>query len=287
MLILFALFLVSVVQVQCVPKHYFHLGAHLENPISSFQELINLKGGYNAGFQADGYRPRFRRCADHHVDVPFIISEGFSEKSRETILKSVEHFSKETCLKLREHKEEEEDEDTTGFYDGVVFVPLVNNASCESFHYTYVNATERLSLLGIYLNEPFCFNGTGRINRALYLSLGFISETLRPDRDDYVTVLWDNIKPDWKFKFQTRESVAFIPVLPYDYLSVSHYYPNEFAEEGKLSLISKTENHPLQWNTELSALDKYRINSVLCGKRMRDQSDESSSTDVDDDDYEY
>lgn len=60
----------------------------------------------------------------------------------------------------------------------------------------------------------------------LFHSLGMRHEHVRPDRDHYVTVHWNNIQSDyWKTWYKTVPTMSTKE--PYDYLSIMHYSLND------------------------------------------------------------
>lgn len=74
-------------------------------------------------------------------------------------------------------------------------------------------------------------------------ALGLVHEQMRPDRDDHITVLWDNIHPDMLANFnKTTTSVVDDRGIQYDYTSVMQYFgtvrltkwTNRMEEENKI-----------------------------------------------------
>ena len=55
-------------------------------------------------------------------------------------------------------------------------------------------------------------------------AIGFYHEQSRADRDDYVNILWENVRPGFENNFEKANvnSVDHHGV-PYDYTSVMHY----------------------------------------------------------------
>nr|CAH0102789.1 unnamed protein product [Daphnia galeata] len=51
--------------------------------------------------------------------------------------------------------------------------------------------------------------------------VGFGHEHTRPDRDDYIEILWDQIKQKWRPQYEIAKGSSLI--LSYDYGSVMHY----------------------------------------------------------------
>ena len=64
----------------------------------------------------------------------------------------------------------------------------------------------------------------GTIAHEIGHALGFHHEQARPDRDDYVTIHYDNINPSNYVNFMKYNSIDVASHdIPYDYNSVMHY----------------------------------------------------------------
>jgi hypothetical protein len=70
-----------------------------------------------------------------------------------------------------------------------------------------------------------CHNKTEIIIHELVHALGFDHEQNRPDRDDYVEIIFENIQTGEKnYDFQKLEPTEFQDLkIPYDYESIMHY----------------------------------------------------------------
>lgn len=73
----------------------------------------------------------------------------------------------------------------------------------------------------------------GIIQHELMHALGFFHEQSRSDRDDYVTINWDNIKKGHSHNFR-KEVNTNNQGQPYDYGSLMHYGSTEFGVWGIL-----------------------------------------------------
>ncbi|ODM88070.1 Phosphatidylserine decarboxylase proenzyme [Orchesella cincta] len=96
----------------------------------------------------------------------------------------------------------------------------------------------------IYLTSPGCM-AVGLIQHELLHALGFNHEHNRPDRDKYIKVQWDNIRPGLKSQFYTSPSATVANYgVPYNVGSVMHYSSRAFSVD---------RNHPsiVQKNGEL------------------------------------
>ena len=79
----------------------------------------------------------------------------------------------------------------------------------------------------IYL-DPFCLS-IGTIQHETMHALGFWHEQSRPDRDDYVTIIMDNVKDGYEMNFEKQNDRIDSLGAPYDYDSVMHYHSRAFG----------------------------------------------------------
>lgn len=52
--------------------------------------------------------------------------------------------------------------------------------------------------------------------------MGLQHEHMRPDRDKYIDILWDNVEPGTEYAFDKLPESDFYAIGPYDYLSIMH-----------------------------------------------------------------
>lgn len=92
--------------------------------------------------------------------------------------------------------------------------------------------------------------------------LGFHHEHQRPDRDLYITVLWENMEPGVEDQFQAMGvyDPDFLD-LPYDYDSVLHYKPLTYSVNG-LPTIKAKDGRPDFGGAQISAGDACRCRRV-------------------------
>ncbi|CAG2102668.1 unnamed protein product, partial [Medioppia subpectinata] len=84
---------------------------------------------------------------------------------------------------------------------------------------------------------PNCFGRT--IIHELLHALGFKHEHSRPDRDDYLQVIWANIKPGKEKPFQKKTMPMFKMYTKFDYSSIMLYGKKAFSKNNATTLISK------------------------------------------------
>ena len=72
------------------------------------------------------------------------------------------------------------------------------------------------------------FYASTNIKKLFHFLLGYDHEQARNDRDDYITINWDNIKPGGKSQY-TKCTRCTLQNTTYDYGSVMHYSDTAFA----------------------------------------------------------
>ncbi|KAJ7379142.1 hypothetical protein OS493_017640 [Desmophyllum pertusum] len=92
-------------------------------------------------------------------------------------------------------------------------------------------------------------------------ALGFWHEQSRPDRDNYVEIVWDNIKEDQKHNFRkySHGSIDSLGV-PYDYGSIMHYGKRDFAKLPWQVTIRSKNGASIGQRKHLSPMDVKQMN---------------------------
>lgn len=81
--------------------------------------------------------------------------------------------------------------------------------------------------------SPYCLTLRGAIQHELLHVLGLLHEQSRPDRDEYVRIVWANIEPQFVQNFgKTSWEAVETFGLPYDFDSLMHYPGNAFAKSA-------------------------------------------------------
>ena len=97
--------------------------------------------------------------------------------------------------------------------------------------------------------------------------LGFWHEQSRPDRDQYVNIHEENIRPGAERYFDIKTDVNSLGV-PYDFNSIMHYSATTFALPNKITISTKEKGIPFGFIPELSPLDIKQTNLLYnhqCG----------------------
>lgn len=125
---------------------------------------------------------------------------------------------------------------------GVRFEKVTPRSS--AYRIMRVNADEWLSSIGE--NNSECHMVFGRaysnvdvIIHELGHCLGLMHEHQRPDRDDYVRIVWDNILSGKEYNFEIVDNPIFVEEdYDYDFQSIMHYDPVSFSINGSPTIIA-------------------------------------------------
>ena len=90
-------------------------------------------------------------------------------------------------------------------------------------------------------------------------ALGFWHEQSRPDRDQYVNIYEENIRPGSESNFDIETDVNSLGVT-YDFNSIMHYSATAFALTNTITISTVEEDIPFGLAPELSPLDIKQTN---------------------------
>ena len=92
----------------------------------------------------------------------------------------------------------------------------------------------------VNLQSPYCTTQVGTPMHELMHALGFVHEQNRWERDDFVSIAWQNIKRGHEGNFKKAEKGSTDGYgVKYDYRSVMHYSPTAFTVNGQATIIPK------------------------------------------------
>ncbi|XP_078669521.1 astacin-like metalloendopeptidase [Branchiostoma floridae x Branchiostoma belcheri] len=108
----------------------------------------------------------------------------------------------------------------------------------------------------------------GTVRHELMHTVGFWHEHQRPDRDDYVTIMLDNVDPAFHPQFEKISGSSTLD-LPYDYGSIMHYGSHLNSINGRETIVPKLPLNGVVLGAayRLSSLDVQKINKLYgCNK---------------------
>jgi hypothetical protein len=103
--------------------------------------------------------------------------------------------------------------------------------------------------------------GGGNIAHELMHAAGFYHEQSRGDRDDHVSIVWDEITPEMRSNFDKRDARGQ-DIGPYDYDSIMHYPSTAGSRSGKPTIVPRVANARIGQRDGLSALDRAAIETL-------------------------
>jgi len=105
------------------------------------------------------------------------------------------------------------------------------------------------------LQNPGCFSDGILMHEMLHL-LGFWHEQSRPDRDDYLTIVYANIQAGQEHNFNKYATNAVdTQKTLYDYNSLMHYDNKAFSSNNLPTIIPKDSSAKIGQRNGLSAID--------------------------------
>ena len=107
--------------------------------------------------------------------IPYVMEDKFTEDERAAIARGIMLLQERTCIRFEPRDNTEED-----------YVLIRRGPGCAA-HVGRIGGQQWI-ILG-----DGCF-GIETVTHELMHSVGFIHEQSRPDRDDHVEIVWDNIK---------------------------------------------------------------------------------------------
>ncbi|XP_058241185.1 dorsal-ventral patterning tolloid-like protein 1 isoform X2 [Hemibagrus wyckioides] len=226
--------------------------------------------------RARGGKSRVPRAATSRAEriwpggvIPYIIGGNFTGSQRAMFKQAMRHWEKQTCVTFVEKTDEE---------SYIVFT--YRPCGCCSYVGRRGNGPQAISIgkncdkFGIVVHE------LGHV-------IGFWHEHTRPDRDDHVTIIRDNIQPGQEYNFLKMEPGEVNSLgEPYDFDSIMHYARNTFSRGMFLDTIlpSRDENNvrpAIGQRTRLSKGDisqaKKLYRCPACGETLQDSAGNFSS----------
>ena len=116
--------------------------------------------------------------------------------------------------------------------DETPYLLIVREGGCGWSHVGQVQSPEQKIMIN-------CI-GPGTTQHEFLHALGMWHEQSRSDRDDYVTINFDNINEQYHHNFNTRSTESLDS--PYDYASIMHYSKLAFSNNGEVTIDAHGHN---------------------------------------------
>uniref|UniRef100_A0A3B3CCS2 Metalloendopeptidase n=1 Tax=Oryzias melastigma TaxID=30732 RepID=A0A3B3CCS2_ORYME len=178
--------------------------------------------------------------------VPYVLHESLDLNAKGVIMRAFDQFRLKTCIDFKQWDAEE------------YYITIQKLIGC----YSYVG---RVSPNGQVLSIGSGCDYIATVEHEFLHALGFNHEQSRYDRDDYVTIVWGNIREGKENNFDKVSSdVSTTHGTPYDYMSVMHYDNNAFTNGNGSTIITKDPKFEdvIGQRLEMSYYDAQELNSL-------------------------
>ncbi|XP_053601535.1 zinc metalloproteinase nas-4-like isoform X2 [Plodia interpunctella] len=210
-----------------------------------YSAVADAQGGRN------GLRDVTKRWPEQIV-VYHIIDDDFDEDEVEMIEDGLADIANKSCITFRKRKGDEH----------AVIIQGSANGCFSGVGYNKPDDSEEASQV---LNlAKGCFKH-GTIVHEMLHTLGFYHMQSAYDRDEYVEIVWDNIKEGLEHNFAkyNNDTVTDFGV-PYDYGSVMHYPEVAFSKNGNRTIIPLEEGAVIGQRKRMSESDIIKLNKMYC-----------------------
>ncbi|XP_067253163.1 astacin-like metalloendopeptidase [Chanodichthys erythropterus] len=185
---------------------------------------------------------------DGHLSVPYEIDSAIEGRT-EDILKALNMISEKTCIHFLPHTNETD------------YLHFEYGKGCAS--YVGCMGGEQPLLVG-----PLC--KVGNICHEILHSLGLHHEHSRFDRDDHITIVFENIASGKEDNFMKKEGNTL--GLKYDLESILHYGNKYFSGNGKPTILPKESGVKIGQRAYLSDLDVQKLRKLYhCDYKEKEQ----------------
>ncbi|KFQ24797.1 Meprin A subunit alpha, partial [Merops nubicus] len=212
---------------------------------------INLAAGLDL-FQGDILLPQNQRNALRNENyrwefpIPYILGDNLDLNAKGVILQAFEMYRLKSCVDFKPYEGER------------TYIFFRKENGCWSM----VGDQQTGQNLSIGARCDY----KAIVEHEILHALGFYHEQSRMDRDDYVTIWWDEIIEGKEHNFVKYDD-SFITDLntPYDYESVMHYAPLSFNKNENIPTITAKIpefDNIIGQRLDLSAIDLERLNRM-------------------------
>ncbi|XP_008335308.1 low choriolytic enzyme-like [Cynoglossus semilaevis] len=179
------------------------------------------------------------------VKVPYVFENGYKNVQKNLIKNYLSIFKDQTCVEFVPRTDETD------------YIAFTNQMGCAS--YVGRQGGKQVVFLKHENNGVTCVDSYVVQHEALHV-IGFLHEQNRIDRDDHVTIHWDNIQSELQPNFKIYSSVNL--GIPYDYNSILHYSRTTFSENGQPTITANDDYDRVLGGSVLSADDIRRVKAL-------------------------
>ncbi|XP_063051356.1 meprin A subunit beta-like [Engraulis encrasicolus] len=188
-----------------------------------------------------------------NTSVPYWLDDSLDVHAKGIILRAFEQFSLKTCI------------DFTPVLKERPYIHILKDDGC----WSYIGIDDPL---GQFLSIGNGCDYIEIVEHELLHALGFYHEQSRYDRDEHVTIVWDNIEDGRESNFDkaSAEETSLLNT-PYDYTSVMHYVSDAFSNGNGNGTTIITKDPKFQdvigKSVEMSNTDTLELNRLYSCNR--------------------
>ncbi|KAL7886673.1 hypothetical protein AOLI_G00043940 [Acnodon oligacanthus] len=177
--------------------------------------------------------------------VPYVLNESLSLNDKGVILRAFEQLRLKACIDFKPRTTEQD------------YISVEAQSGC----WSYIGKIGGRQQLSIGTGCGYI----GIVEHEFLHALGFYHEQSRYDRDNYVTIVYENIIAGYSSNFnKAPELISTTQGTPYDYTSVMHYGQDAFTNGSGHTIITKVPQfqNVIGQRYNLSPLDVFELNNL-------------------------
>jgi len=188
------------------------------------------------------------------LPVAYEVTGSIDTLGRRGIRLAIKEFAAKTCITFREKTSEDTD-----------YISFIKDGGC----WSYVGRTGGRQEVSI---GSGCHHQTTVVHEIIH-ALGFFHEQSRPDRDDFITINFQNAGAGARHNFEKQKNTVVTTLgHAYDYASVMHYSRTAFSINGKPTIIAKRNPNQVLGRgysdtAGMSTIDAGQLNVMYCGSK--------------------
>uniref|UniRef100_A0A0N5A6I8 Metalloendopeptidase n=1 Tax=Parastrongyloides trichosuri TaxID=131310 RepID=A0A0N5A6I8_PARTI len=184
-----------------------------------------------------------------HFNCPPIICKAVD--------KAIEEIEKHTCLKFKDQRNKLHNQ------EGIQFIWGNHDKHCGTNHVGYINSTTPVT---VFLGSD-CLRIIPKVQSIIHIALGVIPEHRRPDRDKFLIMQDQNIRPSGKTFYEIiNSSQPYLKEVDYDYGVITHANRWEYIHWKDPAFYSTTFKHYYQHimgQKEVTTFNDYKILNIM------------------------
>ncbi|WPB75312.1 M12 family metallopeptidase [Archangium violaceum] len=209
--------------------------------VGSYEQVMNAMSKENAVRNPQLKWPK----VNGKVVVPYRVHPSLPRQAQTALQQAIAEFNAKTCVRFIPQTREQD------------FVTVFSGQGCYSYVGVIHNGEQELSL-----GQGCEFKGTA-VHELMH-ALGFYHEQSRPDRDQYITVNFQNVGRGMESQFDVCRDCTTQDI-PYEYNSIMHYGAQAFTSNGRDTMVPKQRGAQIVEPYDkpgLTALDVKKIHKL-------------------------